>query len=90
MDGPFDEFLTHEVVLDTAGSVVFLGRLTAVHEGGFQLEGADVHDCQDGHATKEVYVNEARQNGISVNRSRVVVLRGSVISLSRLDEVVEQ
>lgn len=90
MENAFDEFLTHAVVLDTAGTIVFLGRLVRIEEAAFVLMDADLHDCRDGHATKEVYVNEARLNGISPNRRRLLVLRSSVISVSRLDDVVEQ
>lgn len=90
MANTFEEFVSHVVVLDTADAMVYLGRLVAVNEGGFVLEDADVHDCRDGHATKEVYVNDARQSGVSPNRRRVLVLRSGVISISRLEDVAEQ
>ncbi|MFH0980873.1 MAG: hypothetical protein V2A79_04970 [Planctomycetota bacterium] len=57
-------------------------------ENGFWLADADVHDCRDGHASREVYIMEAGRDGISVNRRRVFVLRATVCSLSRLDQVV--
>lgn len=88
MPSPFETYLTHDVVLDTAGPILYLGRLTEVNEAGFVLEDADVHDCRDGHATKEVYVTEARTNGVSPNRDRVIVMRASVMSVSRLSDVV--
>ncbi len=90
MSSPFHKFLDDQVVLDTGGPIVYLGRLVQVHQAGFVLTDADVHDCRDGHATKEVYVNEAKHHGISPNRREVFVLRSSVISLSRLSDVVEQ
>ena len=90
VETPLDAYLTHAVVLDTSGPIVYLGRLVGVHEAGFVLEDADVHDCRDGHATKEVYVNEARHHGISPNRRQVTVLRTSVMSISKLSDVVEQ
>ncbi len=90
MNAAFDEFLTHFVVLDTGGSIVYLGRLVGVDEAGFMLDDADVHDCRDGHATKEVYISESRDNGVSPNRQRVLVMRSAVISVSKLVDVVER
>jgi len=78
----------HPVVLDTFGPVVYLGTLAEVTESGVWLTDADVHDCRDGHATRELYVLDAARDGISPNRKRVYVLRSGVASVSRLDEVV--
>jgi len=89
MHESFASFLSHTVVLDTGGPIIYLGTLAAVTESGFLLENADVHDTRDGHATAEVYVNEARHHGITPNRRRVLVMRAAVMSLSRLDDVVE-
>lgn len=76
------------VVLDTAGSVIFLGTLRSVEPDGFWLDDADVHDCDDGHATKELYVCEARQYGVRANRKSLFVYRSAVISFSGLGDVV--
>lgn len=76
------------VVLDTAGPIVFLGTLRGVHREGFWLDNADVHDRGDGHATKELYVCEARQHGIRAGRQLVFVYRACVISASRLSDVI--
>jgi hypothetical protein len=77
-----------QVVLDTAGSVLFLGTLRTVEPDGFWLDQADVHDRDEGHATKELYVCEARRHGIRANRRSLFVYRSSIISISRLDDVV--
>ncbi len=90
MNAAFDTFLSHNVVLDTNGPIVYLGTLTHVDDTGFVLQDADVHDTRDGHATKEVYVNGARAHGISPNRSRVLVMPSAVMSISKLSDVVEQ
>ena len=86
----FAEFVSHTVVLDTHVPIVYIGVLTEVSEAGFLLTDADVHDCRDGHATTEVYINEIRNHGITPNRKRVFVMRSAVMSVSRLDDVVEQ
>lgn len=84
-----DGLVGRHVVLDTAGSVVFLGTLMRVTPGGFWLGDADLHDCSEGHATKERYIDEAKQIGIRVNRKHLFVLRQAVISLSALQDVTD-
>jgi len=86
----YQAFLSHAVVLDTGGPIVYLGTLTHVDEAGFVLENADVHDTRDGHAIKEVYINGVSIHGISPNRRRVLVMPSAVMSISKLDDVVEQ
>jgi len=84
-----NKLIGQEVVLDTAGPWVYLGVLTAFDEQGFWLEQADVHNVQEGHATREQYVAESSRDGIRVNRQRVFVLRNAVASLSGLADVVK-
>jgi len=76
------------VVLDTSGATIFLGTLREVTHDGFWLDDADVHDRDEGHATKELYVCEARTHGIRANRKSLFVYRATVISISGLDEVI--
>ena len=75
------------VVLDTAGPLVYLGTLEAVTAEGFWLRDADVHNRTDGHANNELYVIEAKREGIRVNRRQVLVLRPTVASVSPLAAV---
>ena len=90
MSDPFAGFLSQVVVLDTGGPIVYVGRLVDANDAGFVLEDADVHDCRDGHATAEEYVNACRAQGVSKNRRRVLVMRSAVVSVSRLEDVVEE
>jgi hypothetical protein len=76
------------VVLDTQGTILYLGKLVEVRETGLWLEDADVHDCTEGHASKELYLIEAAHYGIRVNRRRVFVLRSSVLSTSAIEDIV--
>ena len=61
---------------------------------GYWLSDADVHDRNDGHSSKEVYVNQAavleKSGALNVNRRRVFVERQAVISISALDDVVAE
>ena len=89
MSGALETWIGRDVVLDTAGALVYLGTLAAVEESGFVLERADVHNVEEGHATREQYIAESSRDGIRVNRSRVFVLRQIVASVSMLADVVE-
>jgi hypothetical protein len=91
-DFRLETFLRQRVVLDTQGPLVFIGTLAAVEERGYWLTDADVHDRNDGHSTKEVYVSNARElekgGSRNVNRRRVFVERSVVASISALADVV--
>ncbi len=84
------ELIGRPVVLDTLTTTVYLGTLQEVTENGFWLVDADVHDCRDGHARREVYIMECCRDGVSANRKRVFVLRATVCSISPLDEVLTE
>lgn len=81
-------FVGKPVVLDTAGPIIYLGTLREIREDGYWLDEADVHDCRDGHAHKELYVCESRRDGVRSNRKSVFVFREAVLSASKLEDVV--
>jgi len=87
-----DDLRGRRVVLDTQGPLVYIGQLIAYDECGYWLAEADVHDRDEGHSTKESYVNQAylleRSGTRQVNRRRVFVERSAIVSLSALDDVV--
>lgn len=83
-----ESLIGRRVVLDSAGTLVYLGTLTAVRPDGYWLDDADVHDCRDGHANKELYVCESARDGVRANRQRVFVFRDAVVSVSLLSDVV--
>lgn len=82
------ELLGRIVVLDTAGSIIFLGTLLDVKPDGFWLETADLRDKAEGHVSKERYICEAKENGVVSNRRRLFVFRHIVVSISALVDVV--
>ena len=82
-----ERYLNREVVIDTKSSYVYLGLLSAVEGEFIVLEKADVHDCSQGRANKDLYVLDARRLGVQPNRLRVIVRKSEIISLSALDEV---
>ena len=85
---PLKNMLNEDVVLDTATSIIYIGKLIDITDHTFVLESADMHDCRDGHANKELYLAEAVLNGIETNRKIIIVMRPTVISLSRLNDIV--
>ena len=87
-DEPLHRWINEVVVLDTMTPIVYIGRLLEVSETTFVLEQADMHDCREGHANKEVYLAEAHNEGITVNRRNVVVMRSAIISVSRVTGIV--
>lgn len=87
--GGIERLFEKEVVLDTRGPLVYIGRLVAVDDFWFTLAQVDVHDMHDGHTPKEMYILDARRTGVKANRRRVLVRRDEVVSLSLLEDVLE-
>jgi hypothetical protein len=83
-----DQLVGRDVVIDTAGPIVYLGKLVSQDDRGFWLEGADLHNCTEGHATREQYIAESARDGIHVNRRRIFVLRQVAFSISAISDVV--
>lgn len=88
MSANLDELVGCDVVLDTPGPIVYLGRLTGYDDRGFLLGDADFHNTAEGHATREQYIAESARDGIRVNRRHIFVLRQAVFSISALSDVV--
>jgi len=89
-----DSLIGERVVLDTSGTMIYIGTLQRYGDRGYWLEDADVHDRSDGHSSKEAYISEAahleQAGNRRANRRRVFVERHAVVSLSPLREVVEE
>lgn len=76
------------VVVDTSTPYVYAGLLKAVHDHVLVLTDADVHDCSEGRSGKDLYLLEARRNGVQKNRREVVVRTAFVVSLSKIDDII--
>ncbi len=87
-DEPLQRLIGDVVVLDTMTPIVYIGKLVELTDTTFVLDRADMHDCRDGHANKELYLIETAQGEVAVNRTNVVIMRSTVISVSRLKDVV--
>jgi len=75
------------VVLDTQGPLIYIGVLIELTKDHYVLAEADVHDSNDSRSSKELYLLETRDLGVRVNRTRVIVERREVVSLSLLADV---
>ena len=84
-----EQLIGEPVVLDVASPYIYLGTLSEVDHKYLILTDADVHDLRDTTTTRELYVLDAKRHGLSVNRKRVLVNRHDVVSVSRLEDVVE-
>jgi small nuclear ribonucleoprotein (snRNP)-like protein len=84
-----EKLVGRDVVLDTRGQFVYLGRLKHIDNSFFELEDADVHDGGESATSKEIYIMDARKYGIKKNRRHVFVRADQVVSLSRLEDVIE-
>lgn len=88
MSDPLERMIGEEVILDTGTPIVYVGKLLDVTDHTFVLEDADMHDFRDGHAGKEQYLAELAEGAVTVNRRQVVVLKPTVISVSKLSDIV--
>src|SRR5262249_58401765 len=88
-DSSLNTLVGSAVVMDTAGPIIYLGTLREIRPDGFWLTEADVHDCRDGHAGKELYVCESRRDGVRANRESVFIFRDTVLSVSPLADVIQ-
>lgn len=87
-DAVLAEFLNRKVVLDMQSMFVCLGTLVGADHRYFILADADVHDLRETTTTRERYVLDARVHGINPNRTRTLIMKNEVVSLSLLDDVV--
>ncbi len=85
----FEKFVGHEVVIDTKTPIIYVGTLTATEEDFLVVEEVDVHDINDTQTTKELYILEAKKHGIKKNRSSVQVCLDQIVSISRLDDIIQ-
>lgn len=82
-------FLQTEIVLDTRGELIYLGKLAKVSEHFYELADADVHDVVAGRTSKEIYIMDAKKHGVKKNRARVLVRKREIVSISRLADILE-
>lgn len=82
-------YIGQKVVIDTRADLIYIGTLKVVDRWFYVLTDVDVHDHRESSSTKDVYIIESKKYGIKKNRSEVLVRAAEVVSISRLDDVIE-
>ena len=85
-----DDFINQKVVIDLRSTYVCLGTLVRADEMYIELKHADVHDLRDTDTSRENYVAESKATGVKRNRRRVLLVRGDVVAIAKLDDVVDE
>ena len=84
-----EEMLGHVVVIDLRSPYVCLGRLKRLDAEFLEVADADLHDLRDTQTSRENYVAASAATGIKRNRRRVLMVRGEIVAIARLADVVE-
>jgi small nuclear ribonucleoprotein (snRNP)-like protein len=84
------ELIGQKVVVDLRSEYVCLGTLTRADEHFLELKNADLHDLRDTDTTRENYVAESRATGVKRNRKRLLLVRGEIVAIAGLDDVVDE
>jgi hypothetical protein len=85
-----EELLNQKVVVDLRSEYVCLGTLVRIDERLLELKNADLHDLRDTDTTRENYVAESKVTGIKRNRKRLMLMRGEIVGISLLEDVVDE
>ncbi len=83
-----EEFVGSDIVVDTDSRFIFVGKLQKVHAHFLDMADVDVHDSQDTPTTRELYIVDARRHGPRPNRTRALVRKDRIVSISKLDDVM--
>ncbi|HEY3321598.1 MAG TPA: hypothetical protein VGP72_14105 [Planctomycetota bacterium] len=78
-----------QIVVDTDSSYVYIGKLEAAGADFLTLSKVDVHDTNDTQSSKEHYTHESKKLGTRNNRKFVYVRLPRVVSISKLDDVIQ-
>jgi hypothetical protein len=80
--------LGQQVVVDVRAPYIYIGTLSEVGADTLVLKDADVHYRGDSQTTGELYLLEARREGVRASRARAFVMRSEVVSISSLDDII--
>jgi hypothetical protein len=84
-----EELMGQKVVVDLRSPYVCLGTLTRADDHFLELRNADLHDLRDTETTRENYVAASRTTGIKRNRRRLLLVRGEIVALARMEDIVD-
>jgi len=75
------------VVVETKGSLTYVGRYDSEDERGVLMLDVGVHDAAAGGGSKEEYVRKSGKFGIRTDHKHLVVPAGQVTRITRLGEM---
>jgi hypothetical protein len=73
-------------VVETAGTVTYVGRFDTEDDAGVHLLDVGVHDAASG-GTREDFVRRSARFGVRTDRKHLVVPRADVSRVSQLGEI---
>jgi small nuclear ribonucleoprotein (snRNP)-like protein len=85
----WEAFVGKIVVVDTDSRFVYLGTLDRVESEFLVMKDVDAHDRRESPSTKEQYVMDSKKFGVKPNRKEVNVRKTMVVSISKLDDIVD-
>ncbi len=85
-----EELIGEVVVVDLRSSYLCIGTLKGVTVDFLDIRNADLHDLRDTETTREKYVADSAATGVKRNRKKLLLVRGDIVAISRLSDVVEQ
>jgi hypothetical protein len=87
-DQPWAPLFGQVLVFDMVSPWVYVGRLVEAKRDYLVLDDADAHDLRDTSTTRERYILNCREHGVSHNRTRVWISLREVVGFSRLEDVL--
>ncbi len=75
------------VVVETSGSLTYVGRYDSEDERGVLMLDVGVHDAESAGVPKEEYVRKSAKFGIRSDHKRLVVPAAEVTRITRLGEM---
>lgn len=72
------------VVLETNGSLTYVGRYDSEDERGVHMLDVGVHDAAGGGGSKEEYIRRSAKFGIRTDHKHLVVPATQVVRITRL------
>lgn len=89
IDPDIQALVGQQVVIDTDSSFVYIGLLVKVGREFLTVSDVDVHETADSKSTKEQYAHDARRLGSRSNRQVTYIRMARVLSISKLDDIVQ-
>ncbi|PCJ52008.1 MAG: hypothetical protein COA79_24835 [Planctomycetota bacterium] len=83
-----NELINTDIIVDTPYDYQYIGKLIRFDDEYVELETADVHDTKESSATKEQYAMEASRDFIKANRKKVLIKQSTILSISKLEDII--